>query len=348
MWCDRPQKTHRLLWGVSQQPPCHNLAVGHPVQWLHCWGKGYVLKGKSSDCFLTPANWSHNTFMAFYCSVCYQLLKATSSGICLPQTAFLHSLCRGFRWPGKPLLPKPHLGALAWLVTLFPVSRTPETHSAVFLGAFSPSAKKSLVDVFPHHQRASTSSNCLTTARRASCVTSCAMLLAWTRASSYLNSSSSGQATQEGCVGLPKTRLWGSVYVEPARSVALNYRRVMKDSLTLLFKLGWADYSSLPHTEGWSFCSTIQFFASPFAISTTQCLMTLSKYDYTAARCFSGLTVILDPILPILSKLKSNTDALQAIRHEVSWSETEQCIDNMLYTLGFHYPDNFQPLLDES
>lgn len=182
-----PQKTYRLLWGISQQPPCHHLAVGHPVQWLHCWGKGYVPKGKSSNCFLTPANWSHNPFMAFCCTVCYQLLKAASSGFCLPQTTFLHSLCRSFRWPGKHLLPTPHLASLACFVTLFPVSRTPETHSAVFLGAFSPSAKKSLVDDFPRHQRASTSSNCLTTARRASCVTSCAMLSAWTRASSSLN-----------------------------------------------------------------------------------------------------------------------------------------------------------------
>lgn len=76
--------------------------------------------------------------------------------------------------------------------------------------------------------------------------------------------------------------------------------------------------------------------------------MSLLKYDYTAARCFSGLTVNLDPTLPILSKLKSNTDALQAIRQEVNWSETEQCIDNILYKLGFHYPDNVQPILDES
>lgn len=76
--------------------------------------------------------------------------------------------------------------------------------------------------------------------------------------------------------------------------------------------------------------------------------MNLLKYDYTAARCFSGLTGVLDPTLPILSKRKSNTDALQAIRHEVNSSETEQCIDNILYKLGLHYPDNFQPILDES
>lgn len=76
--------------------------------------------------------------------------------------------------------------------------------------------------------------------------------------------------------------------------------------------------------------------------------MNLLKYDDTAAGCFSGLTVILDPTLPILSKPKSNTDALQAIRHDVNWSETEQCIDNRLYKRGFHYPDNFQPILDES
>lgn len=58
--------------------------------------------------------------------------------------------------------------------------------------------------------------------------------------------------------------------------------------------------------------------------------MNLLKYVYTAARCFSGLTVILDPILPILSKLKSNTDALQAIKHEVNQSVNEQCIKNIL------------------
>lgn len=60
------QKTYRLLWGLSQQPPCHHLAVGHPVQWLHGWGEGYVLKGKSSNCFFTPANWSHTTFTSFF------------------------------------------------------------------------------------------------------------------------------------------------------------------------------------------------------------------------------------------------------------------------------------------
>lgn len=197
--------------------------------------------------------------MAFYCTVCYQLLKATSSGFCLPQTAFLHSLCRSFWWPGKPLLPTPLLASQGCLVTVLPASRTPETRLAVFLGAFSPSAKKSLVDDFPRHQRASTSSNCLTTARRASCVTSCAMLSAWTRASSSLNSCSSVQAAQEGCVGLSKSRLWGSIYVQPARSEALNDRRVMKDSLSFL---NWDErnYSSLPDVEEWCFCSTIQFF----------------------------------------------------------------------------------------
>lgn len=76
------------------------------------------------------------------------------------------------------LLPTLHFASQACLVTLFPVSRTPETRLAVSLGAFLPSAKKSLVDDFPRHQRASTFSNCLTTARRASCVTSCAMLSA--------------------------------------------------------------------------------------------------------------------------------------------------------------------------
>lgn len=106
--------------------------------------------------------------------------------------------------------------------------------------------------------------------------------------------------------------------------------------------------SSLPHIKGGCFCSTIQFLASPFDISTTQCLMNLLKYDYTAARCFSGLNSHSRSNTPILSKLKSNTDPLQAIRHEVSSSETEQCIHNILYKLGFHYPDTFQPILDES
>lgn len=36
-------------------------------------------------------------FWPFNCAVCDQLLEAASSGFCLPQTAFLHSLCGGFR-----------------------------------------------------------------------------------------------------------------------------------------------------------------------------------------------------------------------------------------------------------
>lgn len=126
----------------------------------------------------------------------------------------------------------------------------------------------------------------------------------------------------------------------------------MKDSLTLLF-LNWDEltYRSLPHIEGWGgvcFCSTIQFLATPFDISTRRCLivMILLKYDYTVVVLRLNSHSKSNP--PILSKLKSNTDPLQAIRHEVNSSETEQCIDNILYKPGFHYPDNFQPILDES
>lgn len=75
--------------------------------------------------------------------------------------------------------------------------------------------------------------------------------------------------------------------------------------------------------------------------------MDLLKYDYTAARCLR-LNSHSQSNTPILSKLKSNTDAVQAIRREVNSSETERCLDNILYELGFHYPDNFQPILDES
>lgn len=104
------QETHGLLWRFSQQPSCHHLAVGHPVQWFQCWGEGYVPQSKVS--FVEPDIFfyrCHNSltiyclFFFFKCvfTVCYQLLKATSPRFCLPQTAFLHPLCGSFRWSGK-------------------------------------------------------------------------------------------------------------------------------------------------------------------------------------------------------------------------------------------------------
>lgn len=87
--------------------------------------------------------------------------------------------------------------------------RTLETHLAVFLGAFSLSARRSLVVDFPLRRRASTCSSCPTTAKRAFCATSCATLSAWTPALSSPNSAASGQSSQESFVQQsgPSTRL---------------------------------------------------------------------------------------------------------------------------------------------
>lgn len=122
-------------------------------------------------------------------TVCYQLLKAPPARFCLPQTTFLHPLCGSFWWSG--------INDKAGKCTTFkcytysnralPVLRTPETPLAVFFGAFLLSAKRSPVVDFPLHLRASTCSSCPTTARRASCATSCAMLSAWTLALSSPN-----------------------------------------------------------------------------------------------------------------------------------------------------------------
>lgn len=61
------QETHGLLWRFSQQPSCHHLAVGHPVQWFQCWGEGYVPQSKVS--FVEPDiffYWCHNS-LTIYC-----------------------------------------------------------------------------------------------------------------------------------------------------------------------------------------------------------------------------------------------------------------------------------------
>ncbi len=106
----------------------------------------------------------------------------------------------------------------------FPVCRTLETRSAVFLGAFSPSARRSLVVDFPLHRRASTCSSCPTTARRASCATSCATLSVWTQALSSPNSVASGQSSQESCVRRPERRMrLGLPGLEPVTSKGCFY-----------------------------------------------------------------------------------------------------------------------------
>lgn len=150
-----------------------------------------------------------------YCltTVCYQLLEASSSGFCLPQTTFLHPLCGSFRRPGKiykrltSMLRTSYICVVASMCTsvgyicsnrAFPVSRTLETLSAVFLEGFSLFARRSQAVDFPLHQRASICSSCLTTARRASCATSYATPSVWTQASSSPNSVASGQSFAGG------------------------------------------------------------------------------------------------------------------------------------------------------
>lgn len=122
-----------------------------------------------------------------------------------------------------------------------PFSRTLAIRSAAFLGDFSQSERRSLVVDFQRHRLASTCSNCPTTAKRVSCVTSCAMLLVWTQALSCPNTTSPGQSTWERCVRLPEPRMWLDLS-EQTSVCHLNKRRDMKDLPSLhlsLFKTEW-------------------------------------------------------------------------------------------------------------
>lgn len=140
----------------------------------------------------------------------------------------------------------------------FPVSRTLETPLAAFLGAFSLSARRSPVADFPLHPRASTCSSCPTTARRASCATSCATLSVWTPALSSPNSVAPGQSSQEGCVKQPEpNKRLGSPGPEPVtqKGHQLNKRGIMKDLQTFLLSLlktgrALLYFSPLPHIKG--------------------------------------------------------------------------------------------------
>lgn len=157
-------------------------------------------------------NWTCPIVSLFLCPVCHKLLKATSSGFCLPQTTFLHPLCGSLRRSGRKRLPAPgsfnffYVGPVLsynWTDDLSSF-RTLETPSAVFSEGSSPSERRSPAVDFPLRQRASTCSNCPTTAKRASCATNCATLLAWTPALSSPNSTAAGRTTQRSCVMVPE------------------------------------------------------------------------------------------------------------------------------------------------
>lgn len=132
-----------------------------------------------------------------------------------------------------------------------PFSRTLEIRSAAFLGDFSLSEKRNPVVDFQRHQLASTCSNCPTTAKRVSCVTSCAMLLVWTQALSCPNNNFTWTIRALCSATWTKnvTRLiWTDV-------CHLNKRRDMKDLPSLhlsLFKTEWAlrNFSPLSRMKG--------------------------------------------------------------------------------------------------
>lgn len=178
----------------------------------------------------------------------------------------------------------------------FPVSRTPETPSAVFSGAFSQSARRSLVVDFPLHQHALTCSSCLITARRASCVTSCATLSVWTQALSSPNSAAPGQSLQEARVMQPELKKRLHIPgLQPAKSEEghLNKRgeqwRTFKDSSFCLFlKLDEVCSKSAPSltSKGMLFLqhnpifNHLQFCHSQNPICR---VFNLMKYTYTVA-----------------------------------------------------------------
>ena len=118
------------------------------------------------------------------------------------------------------------------------VSRTLETPLAVSSGVFSPSGRRSLVVDFLLHQRASTCWSCLTTARRAFCVTSYVTLSVWTRALSCLNSVATGQSAQEGrgkkCEPSKRFGLPGLEHAA-LKGHQLNKRQIIKDLCYVLF-----------------------------------------------------------------------------------------------------------------
>lgn len=291
----------------------------------------------------------HHCLMYCLTTVCYQLLQASSSGFCLPQTTFLHPLCGSFRRPGKKykrLTSTPRASYACVVASMctsarcicsnraFPVSRTLETLLAVFWEAFSLFARRSQVVDFPLHQRASICSSCLTTARRASCATSYATPSVWTRASSSPNSVASGQSFAGGVVLGSLKRARGSAYLDRSLS---HQRSTTKDLQTLLLSLlktgrAPAQLKSTPsHRSGGKlFLQHNPIFSISLCHSkcSTCHVFNLMKYRYTVARSlFLRLNrIILGSNAPILSELESNTDAMQAIRHVVDSLEWSQAM----------------------
>ena len=147
----------------------------------------------------------------------------------------------------------------------FHVSRTPETHLEVFLGAFLQSARRSLVVDFPLHQHASTCSSCPTTARRASCATNCATLSVWTQALSSPNSFASRQSSQESCVQQPGSSMrLSKPGLDSDQSEGINYTKgeSWRIYTSSFFSIdNWRSSALLQptpsHRRGCCFCNTI-------------------------------------------------------------------------------------------
>lgn len=151
-----------------------------------------------------------------------------------------------------------------------PFSRTLEIHLAAFLGDFSLSERRNLVVDFQRHQLVSTCSNCPTTAKRVSCVTSCAMLLAWTQALSCPNTTSPGHGSiMFGYLNQECDLLYLNSRLSPKQKERHEGPTI---SPFVLFK-NWMSSAqlqpTLSHQRGFCFCSTIQFLVS----LTHQCLV---------------------------------------------------------------------------
>ena len=207
------------------------------------------------------------------------------------------------------------------------MSRTLETPSAVSSGAFSPFGRRSPVVDFPRHPHASTCSSCPTTARRASCATSCATLSVWTRALSSPNSAASGQSAPKSCDQLHKASR-GLSYLDWSLShlrSSVEQKGVMKELYSLLFlflsceklhELWWSELFciSLSPIKGDTATAAQSIFNISLCLSIKWICDVFNsiKYRHNVARSlFLRLNrLVLGSNATILSELESNTDAM--------------------------------------
>lgn len=220
-------------------------------------------------------------------------------------------------------------------------SRTLETPWAVFSEDSSPFARRSPAVDFPLRRHASTCSSCPTTAKRASCATSCATLLAWTPALSSPNH-------------LLRRVVWwclnrtGGVLLTWCGSCRIRVASSEWKSWRGRSPRGHTDFPFRLYKYMEELCVTFAHWLASTAMLSLQhnpIPGPLLYHSYTCSRNLvtSEKTVAASLFLrlnrntrrcnnPVQGDLESNTDAMQAIRQTWSThlSAAKRCVVNTL------------------